>query len=85
MGTEPTHGTDFGNASTHLLESLQSIRRTNPDLRVGHNKLCLVTMAATNRQISIRISVKISNFIQCVQKLSIFLLFCLYAQNVAVK
>ena len=79
----------FGNASRQLLESLQSVRRTHPDLRkfrVGHKGLCLVAMATTNRQIFIRISVKISNYVcKCVQKLSIFLLFYLYAQNVAIK
>ena len=56
----------FGNASRQLLESLQSVRRTDPDLRkfrVGHKGLCLVTMATINRQMFIRISVKISNFI----------------------
>ena len=66
-----------GNASRQL-ESLQGIWRTHPDLkkvRVGH-KDCLVTMATINQQIFIRISVKISNFIQCMQKLSIFRLFC---------
>ena len=43
----------FGNASRQLLESLQSVIRTDPDLtkfRVGHKGLCLVTMATINRQ-----------------------------------
>ena len=79
----------FENASTWLLESLQGVRRTTQI----SEKLELVTkimfryhlMAITNWQIFIRFSVNISNFIQCMQKLSIFLLFCLYTQNVAIK
>ena len=62
----------FGNAARQLLESLQSVRRTHSDLRkfrVGHKGSCLVTMAATNRQIFMRVSLKISNFIWCVQKI----------------
>ena len=70
----------FGNTSSHLLESLQGVGRTLPDLRkvrVGHR----------DWQIFIRISVKISNFFWCkkLQKLSIFLLFCINTQNVVVK
>ena len=66
----------FGNASRQLLESLQALG--NPiqisEKLVGHKDYVLLPWQQQVSRFFIRISVKISNSIQCMQKLSNFFL-----------
>ena len=78
----------FGKALRQLFESLQGVRRTHPYLskaRVGHKDYVWLPWQQQIGRFLSGFQRKSAVLSSVYKKLSIFLLFCLYTQNVTIK